>query len=95
MTEAELRDLKDRTAQIEALTKQPGWPLLMDRITAKLHKDQTYLIRGNAKSYDEYQKICSWMDGATYVMQAPYYVQTELEEAVGEQLEIEELDEDG
>lgn len=95
MTEDELRDLKDRTAQIVALTEQPGWMILMDRITAKLHKDQTYLIRGNCKSYDEYQKICAWMDGATYVMQAPHFVSAELEDAMGQQLEIEEQEEDG
>lgn len=95
MTEDELRDLKDRTAQIIALTEQPGWALLVDRVAVKLHRDQTYLIRGNAKTHEEYLKICAWMDGASYVLNAPTLVESELTTAIQEvQMELEMIESD-
>jgi hypothetical protein len=78
MNDLEYRDLQERSALIEELSKHPGWTMLVDRAHATLAARQQRLIGGRIKDYEEYRAECGFIDGAFFVLHLPNTVNQEL-----------------
>lgn len=74
MNEDELRELQELAHQLEELTRHQGWGILVDYVqngAGMLGKHQNYLVAGNCKNPEEYQKYVGWIQGAMAVLSAP------------------------
>jgi hypothetical protein len=71
VNDAELRALVERNAQVQELTKHPGWELYCDFVRHRLAIEQGLLIRGNFDSLEDYKKKAGWVAGAIYALEAP------------------------
>ena len=74
MNDDELRQLQENAFQLEEMTKHPGWAVLVDYANfgpgGQSHH-QKYLLLGNCKTPDEYQKYVGWVAGCQHVLDIP------------------------
>lgn len=74
MTDDELRELQELAHQLEELTRHPGWKVMVDYVhfgAGMLAHHQKYLLSGNCKSPEEYQRYAGWVAGSQAVLDAP------------------------
>lgn len=89
--EKDLRDLIERAYQLEELTRHPGWPLLVDLVTAATVTRQKIILSGACKSLEDYAQQTGWIKGAQAALVAPHRMQQRLDNA-RERLESERED---
>ena len=78
----ELRDLIERNALVQEMTRHPGWDLLADYMRAQMEAKQRSLLLGNADTIEDYRHQTGWLQGVTATLSAP--------EALAEQVQREE-----
>ena len=81
MTEDELRDLQERTHQIQQLAKYPEWQMLYDYVSAMVQAKNRSLLNGNARTLEEYRADAGWISGAMFVLQAPERIEEQMKSA--------------
>lgn len=77
--EKDLRDLIERAYQLEELTRHPGWPLLVDLITAMTTTRQRLILSGACKTLEDYAQQTGWVKGAQAALDGPAMVQRKLD----------------
>lgn len=70
MTEDDLRDLSERTQQIQQLTETIGWALYFDRAKAEITQHQNRILGGRLDESD-YHREAGFVQGALAMLNLP------------------------
>jgi len=93
MDDNEFRDLQERSALIEEISRQPGWDMLVDRAHATLASVQQSILNGKLDP-DDYKSRCGFVEGAFFVLHLPAKVRDELENELELRQEREQAEEE-
>ena len=93
MDDDEFRDLQERSALIEEISRHPGWDMLVDRAHVTLASMQQSIINGRLNRSD-YKNRCGFVEGAFFVLHLPDKVRKELEEELAFREEIKRAEEE-
>lgn len=79
---ADLRDLQEQASILKEISQSYAWEVLVAKAKAKAIALQTEIVQGRCKSFEEYQKACSFIAGMDYVINIPDHLQETLKLAM-------------
>lgn len=75
----QIRQLQEQAAQIQELTRHPGWEFLADYIIALTTKQQQYVLTGRCTDERDYARRTSYVKGMLDVLEAPSKLQQQVD----------------
>lgn len=73
------RHLLERAAQIQELTRHPGWAYLCDYVTALTTAKQNRILKGGCRDIEEYRQFTGEVTGMLAVLDAPNKLQQQID----------------
>jgi hypothetical protein len=90
MTDEEYRALQEQSHLLSELAQNPGWSVLVDYIETISTRERLNLLRGNAKTFEEYKERTGYLDGLFKALAVPQTVATMLASEVERRQEHDE-----
>ena len=70
-TDAEVREMIERSSRIQDMTNHPGWPMFKDYLVALTASHQRRILGGYCGSMEEYRRETGFVDGLQAALNAP------------------------
>lgn len=67
----EWREAKERAFQAAQVTEHAGWAEIKRVVEVEIAKRQRGLVGGGSRSFEDYKATCGWLEGASFVLNAP------------------------
>lgn len=71
MNDDAYRDLIEKAHVVRALTQEPGWQVLVEKVARRADERNKWLLDGRAESVEEYRAWAGWVQGAKAILQIP------------------------